>query len=261
MVMSYFQQTRPECEIESFFTTGRQKKTDCFSVDGFFSHCNTVFEAMGCFYHFYLCQELRPSLTEEDLQSGSKKRELDALRRQSLQENVFKFIRMRECEWWTLYKTFNTVQQHIRHYFPYRHSLAAEQLLEEIKEGKLFGYVQCDIEVPEKLRSNFVNFPPIFKNTLVSGGDIGDLMRNYAEDERLLSQPQKMLISSFTLQNGTLITPLLLFYSQLGLVVTKIHRSVEYTPKKNVSTALYRQQWMQEGTVNKIPIQVSSQKQ
>ena len=41
-----------------------------------------------------------------------------------------------------------------------------------------------------------------------------------------------MLISSFTLQNGTLITPLLLFYLQLGLVVTKTHRCVEYTPKK-----------------------------
>ena len=49
MVMSYFQRTRPECEIEIFFTTGRQKKNDCFSVDGFCSHCNTVFEAMGCF--------------------------------------------------------------------------------------------------------------------------------------------------------------------------------------------------------------------
>ena len=43
-------------------------------------------------------------------------------------------------------------------------------------------------------------------------------MKNYAEEERLLSQPQKMLISRFTLQNGTLITPLLLFYLQLGLV-------------------------------------------
>ena len=49
MVMSYFQRTRPECEIESFFATGRQKKNDWFSVDGPYSHCNTVFEAMGCF--------------------------------------------------------------------------------------------------------------------------------------------------------------------------------------------------------------------
>ena len=68
MVMSYFRRTRRECEVESFFKTCRQKKIDCFSVDGFFSHCNTVFEAMGGFYHFCPCQELRPSLTEEDIQ-------------------------------------------------------------------------------------------------------------------------------------------------------------------------------------------------
>ena len=73
MVMSYFQRTRPEGKIESFFTTGTQKKIDCFSVDGFCSHCNTVFEAMGCFCHFCPCQELRLSLTEEYIQRGSKK--------------------------------------------------------------------------------------------------------------------------------------------------------------------------------------------
>ena len=160
MVMSYFQRTRPECKIESFFTTGRQKKIESFSADGFCSHCNTVFEAMGCFYHFCACQELRHSLTEEDSQRGSKKRPLDALRRHSIQENGCKVIGMWECEWWRLYKTFNTVKQHIREHLHYRRSLAPHQLLEEIPKGKLFGQVQCDFEVPENLRENFANFPP-----------------------------------------------------------------------------------------------------
>ena len=231
MVMSYFQRTRPECEIESFFTTSRQKKSDCFSVDGFCSCCNTVFEAMGCFYHFCPCQEVHHSLTEEDFQRGSKKRELDALRRHNIKEKGYKVIEMWECEWWRLYKTTNTLKQHIREHFPHRRSLEAEQLLEEIKEGKLFGYVQCDIEVPEKLRANFANFPQRFKNTLVIKNDIRHLVKNYADEEKLLSQPQKMLIFSFTLQNGTLISPLLLFYLQLGLVCRKIRRFVEYTPK------------------------------
>ena len=96
MVMSFFQRTRTECEIESFFTTGRQRKNDCFSVDGFCSHCNTVFEALGCFYHFFPRQELRPSLTEEDIQRGSKKRELDALRRHHIEEKWFKVNEMWE---------------------------------------------------------------------------------------------------------------------------------------------------------------------
>ena len=56
-------------------------------------------------------------------------------------------------------------------------------------------------------------------------------MKTYAEEGRM-SQPRKMLISSFTLQKGTRITPLLLFYFQLVLVVRKIHRFVEYIPKK-----------------------------
>ena len=47
-----------------------------------------------------------------------------------------------------------------------------------------------------------------------------------------MSQPRKMFISSFTLTNVTLITPLFLFHLQLGLVCTKIHRFVEYTPNK-----------------------------
>ena len=92
MVLSYFQRTRPKFAIESFFTTDRPKKIDCLSVNGFCSHCNTVFEAMGCLYHFCPCQELRPSLTEKDIQQGSKKRELDSLRRHYIQEKGFKFI-------------------------------------------------------------------------------------------------------------------------------------------------------------------------
>ena len=87
------------------------------------------------------------------------------------------------------------------------------------------------LKYPKNLRVNFANFPPIFKNNLVSKSDIGDLMKKYVEEGGIRSQPGKMLISSFTLQNGPIITPLLLFYLQLGLVVTKIHRFVEYTPK------------------------------
>ena len=98
MVMSYFQRIRSECKLERFFTTGRQKKIDCFSFDGFCSHCNTVLEATGCFYHLCPCQELRPSLTEKEVQHGSKKRELDALRRHYIQEKGFKVNEMWECE-------------------------------------------------------------------------------------------------------------------------------------------------------------------
>ena len=50
MVISFLQWQRPDCKIESFYTTGTQRKVDCFKVHGFCAHYNTVFEAMGCFY-------------------------------------------------------------------------------------------------------------------------------------------------------------------------------------------------------------------
>ena len=85
-------------------------------------------------------------------------------------------------------------------------------------------------------------------------------MKKYAEEGGIMSQPRKMLISSFTLQNGTLITPLLLFYLQLGLVVTK-YTVLSSTLQRNASTVSCTQQWTQQGKVTKIPIQVLSQKQ
>ena len=136
-----------------------------------------------------------------------------------------------------MYKTTNTVKQHIREHFPYRRSLATEQLIEEIKKGKFFGYVQFDIEVPENLRANFANFPPIFKPILVSKMEVfGDLMKNFAKEERFLYQARKISISGITLQNGTLITPLLVFSLQLGLVCTRPHRFVDYTPKNSFNS-------------------------
>ena len=46
----------------------------------------------------------------------------------------------------------------------------------------LFGYVQCDIELLEKFRANFADFPPIFENILVSKNDFGDMMKTYVEE-------------------------------------------------------------------------------
>ena len=57
-------------------------------------------------------------------------------------------------------------------------------------------------------------------------------MKEYAEKESIMSQPRRMLISSFHLRKGSIITPLLLCYFNLGLECTKIHQFVQYIPKK-----------------------------
>ena len=118
MVLSYFQQSQPDCKIESNVTTGRQNKIDCFSLDGICYHCNTVFEAMGCYYHYCPCQEARPSLTDTDIERGVKKRQQDEMRRDYIQQKGYQIVEMCECECWSLYKIDASVKSLLRKTFP-----------------------------------------------------------------------------------------------------------------------------------------------
>ena len=123
-VMSYFQRVRPQCKVESSYATGTQKRNDAYSVDGFCGHCNTVFEAMGREHHYCLYQEARPSLTKEEIKRGVKKRELDELRKQYIQEKCYemykKCVEINKCDWCKMYKADRKVKQHMRESFPYK---------------------------------------------------------------------------------------------------------------------------------------------
>ena len=119
MVLSHFHRSRPDCKIESNVTTDRQKKIDCFSVDGICYHCNTVFEAMGCYYHYCPCQEARPSLTDTDIEKGVEKRQQDEMRMHYIQQNRYQIVEMRKCEWWcSLCKSDEAVKSHLRENIP-----------------------------------------------------------------------------------------------------------------------------------------------
>ena len=135
-----------------------------------------------------------------------------------------------------MYKLDNKAKEHLRESLPYKMPLREERFLENIKSGSLFSYVHCDTEVTENLREAFAKFAPIFKNIIVSKDDVGPSMKEYAEKEGLFTQPRRMLILSSFLENGTIITTLLLFHLDLGLVCMKIYRFVEYIPTKSFNS-------------------------
>ena len=102
---------------------------------------------MGCYYHYGPCQEARFSLTDADIQRGMKKRQQNEMRSNYIQQKGYQIVEMWECEWWNLYKTDASNKSHLRKNFSYRRPSSEEQLLHGIIDGRLFGYVQCDIEV------------------------------------------------------------------------------------------------------------------
>ena len=232
-VINYLQHKHPDCTIESNFTTGKQKCFASFRVDGYCSHCNTVFEAMGCYYHFCPCQEKKRQPIEV-LEEGLKRREMGVYRRNFLESLGLKVVEVWECEWRAAIKNKTSDERaFVSSFSPFNPPMKKETLIQKIRQQSIFGVIDCSLRVPDHLKEKFARFPPIFKNVDVGRDDIGDHMRNYAIENDLLKKPRRMLISSFSLKRGPIITPLLNFYIDQGLVLEDVHWFLQYNPRKS----------------------------
>jgi hypothetical protein len=92
----------------------------------------------------------------------------------------------------------------------------------DVHSGDFFGFVTVDIEVPEELYDKFAFFPPIFVN-----GDVRN-QSDYMEDLReKLNKPvpkeNRKLVSVMKATAICLYTPLLKWYLENGLKVTKVY--------------------------------------
>ena len=104
------------------------------------------------------------------------------MRREYIKETGDKIEEMWECEWWEIFKTNDKIKNHVRTHFPCKRLLSTDCLIAKVKSWIHFGYVQCDLVVPDELKSKYNNFAPIFKMTEVGRNDIKDSMKNYELD-------------------------------------------------------------------------------
>ena len=49
---------------------------------------------MGCFFHYCSCQEARPSLTENDIERGNKRRGMIQMRKQYIKGEGYNAVEM-----------------------------------------------------------------------------------------------------------------------------------------------------------------------
>ena len=138
---------------------------------------------------------------------------------------------MHKCNWWKLCKTDKFVKQHLREPFSYKRPLREGRLLENLKSGGLFGYVDSDFEVPRNLREAFAIFPPIFKIKNVGRDDIRPFMRN-SRGRRTFDSAQEIANFKLFLGEGNNQYTVATFLSELELVCKNNYRFVQYTPIK-----------------------------
>ena len=223
-------------------SNGREKRVGKLLVDGWCAETRTAYQFHGCYFHG--CPKCYDHEETNTLNGKTMGTLLENTRRNTayLRRHV-ETVEMWECDWKELrdepdVKIFLDIPRHRKWTMTEQHILAA------VIDGTLFCMVECDIRVPEHLQDHFAEMQPVFKNVTVTRDDIGPFMRQYAEENDIMSTPRRMLVGSYRGEKILLTTPLLRWYIAHGLVVDHVYQVVEYERKpcfrnfgESVSTA------------------------
>jgi len=117
------------------------------------------------------------------------------------------------------------------------------EILQAVANGRLFGMVECDIRVPDEWPSYFRHpsmtpyqyfeeMSPLFCTTDVPFDLIGDHMQDHVRRFQLSEKPRRLLVGGMRARQILIATPLLKWYLEHGMEVTKIYQVVEFTPHR-----------------------------
>ena len=194
-------------------------------VDGFCAEQNLILEFHGCFYHG--CERCNDGRSEEIhpyySMTFAEVRERTREKIKYFRDLGYEVVEKWECD----YRKERPPPSKSG-----RNTLTSEDIIRMINNDELFGVAKVDILTPDWLKPALDEFPAIFKNSLVGREDISPLMRAYCERHNKLRKPTKMLISSHKADRMMFITPLLKYYLQLGLKITKVHYVVHFPDHK-----------------------------
>ena len=105
-----------------------------------------------------------------------------------------------------------------------------DKIIQNVLNDKLFGFFQVDIEVPEQLLDKFSEFSPLFILSEVREDQIPQHMQDYKINTgRKKIKNNKKLLGVMKAEKILLYSPLLKWYLNHGLQVTKIHKYISYT--------------------------------
>ena len=108
-----------------------------------------------------------------------------------------------------------------------------DKLIQNVLNDKLFGFFQVEIEVPEQLQKHFSEFCPLFVISEVPEEQIPQHMKDYQINTgRKKIKNNKKLLGVMKAEKILLYSPLLKWYLNHGLRVTKIHRYISFTSSR-----------------------------
>ena len=193
-------------------------------MDGWCAETRTAYQFHGCFWHG--C----PKCYDQNETNSVNGKTMAVLLEDTKKNTAYlrrhvKVVEMWECDWKELRKEPD-VKSFLAPARRQKWNMTQNEILAAVIDGTLFGMIECDIHVPPELRPYFSEMQPIFKNANVTRDDIGPFMRNYAEENGIMSTPRQMLIGSYRGDTILLATPLLRWYLVHGLIVDHVYQII-----------------------------------
>ena len=209
-------------------SNGREKRVGKLLVDGWCAETRTAYQFHGCYFHG--CTNCYEPQETNALNGKTMAKLLEDTKKNTayLRRHVH-VVEMWECEWKEIRKEPD-VKSFLAPTRRQKWNMTQNEILAAVIDGTLFGMIECDIHVPAELRPYFSEMQPVFKNVTVTRDDIGPFMRQYAEENDIMSAPRRMLVGSFHGIKLLLATPLLRWYLAHGLVVDRVYQVVDYEP-------------------------------
>ena len=212
---------------------GGEHRIANYEVDGYDETTRTVYEYHGCYYHKHFCN------TWYDAEVWSKTLE----REETIRNLGYNLVSITSCEWFKTPESKNwyppVTDTPLHHPSSSSsssssseyHEITIEDIIDDVENDRVFGFVEVDIHVPDELKPRFSEFPPLFKNTEITIADIGEHMQAYCRSITRRKGVARSLISSMHAEGILLLTPLLKWYLRMGLVVTRVKRVIGYQGK------------------------------
>ena len=148
-----------------------------------------------------------------------------------------KYIELYECEYNRELKEDQYFNAFVESEYPAffkkyrRRHVRQEDVLQSVKDGTLFGAILVNIHVPDSLYHRFSELCPLFVNSDVPWEALGKCMQDLWNETHEMQygeikpyEAKRLLVGGMRAEHVLLSSPLLAYYLELGLVVSKVHK-------------------------------------
>ena len=231
--LEYLAKTRHNGRIVRHqFNYGEQLIAGRYRVDGFYQDASwtVAYDFHGCYFHICpfcppdgkRCATARPSALEE-------------ARATVIRQFVDEYVVMHECQFDLAVHHDLQLKAFLDNYKirnVSQNALSQEQILQQVINNEIFGILEVDIHVPPQLQHKFQEFPPIILNATLTKDDLSPHMRQHLDQYcQGMFSPRRSLISVLEGRRQYLITPLIQFYLNHGLIITNVYSVMQWQPQ------------------------------